>query len=55
MLYLKLLKEFLTAVVNFTNILVKAFMGADPNSAINTVKPLVFFWAFGIFACKNCK
>jgi len=36
--------------VNFPNILLEAFMSADPKSAKNTVKPSVFFCAFGICA-----
>jgi len=41
------------ARVNFTNISHTAFTLADPKSAKKTVKPSVFFCAFGIFACKS--
>ena len=40
--------------VNFTNILLTAFVHVDSKSVKNTVKSLVSFYAFGIYKPKSC-
>jgi len=43
----------LTIGVDFNNILHATFTSADPKRTKNTDALKVFYWAFGICACKS--